>query len=201
MARIAFLTAGEGVERVELEAPWQAVVDAGHDAELLSTASEEVHLFDHLDRVKAQQVDRVVADALVEDYDALVLPGGVANPDALRMDEAAVAFVGDFVRSNKPVASICHAAWALVEADAVRGRALVEHLAATRLNGGETVLELAEEERDIRQGYLEQSGVNPTREMMAMIETSRAFEANTRLIQHQDSMISGLITRVLAVNS
>ncbi|HEX8780961.1 MAG TPA: type 1 glutamine amidotransferase domain-containing protein [Nocardioides sp.] len=124
MARIAFLTAGEGVERVELEAPWQAVVDAGHDAELLSTASEEVHLFDHLDRVKAQPVDRVVADALVEDYDALVLPGGVANPDALRMDADAVAFVGDFVRSNKPVASICHAAWALVEADAVRGRRL-----------------------------------------------------------------------------
>lgn len=124
MARIAFLTAGEGVERVELEDPWQAVTDAGHTAELLSPASEEVHLFDHLDRVKAQPVDRQVGDALVDEYDALVLPGGVANPDALRMDEDAVAFVRDFVASDKPVAAICHAAWTLVEADVVRGRRL-----------------------------------------------------------------------------
>jgi len=124
MARIAFLTAGEGVERVELEDPWRAVTDAGHTAELLSTVSEEVHLFEHLDRVAAQPVDRVVGDALVDEYDALVLPGGVANPDALRLDETAVAFVRDFVASDKPVAAICHAAWTLVEAGVVRGRRL-----------------------------------------------------------------------------
>ena len=122
--RIAFLTAPEGVEEVELTQPWQAAVDAGHTAELLSTDEGEVQLFDHLDRSSTQRVDRRVADVAVADYDALVLPGGVANPDALRMDTDAVAFVRDFVDSGKPVAAICHAPWTLVEADRVRGRRL-----------------------------------------------------------------------------
>ena len=120
--RIAFLTAPEGVEEVELTQPWQAAVDAGHTAELLSTDEGEVQLFDHLDRSSTQRVDRRVADVAVADYDALVLPGGVANPDALRMDAGAVAFVRDFIDSGKPVAAICHAPWTLVEADAVRGK-------------------------------------------------------------------------------
>lgn len=122
--RIAFLTAGEGIEEVELTEPWKAVTNAGHTAELLSLEEGEVQLFQHLDASTTQKVDRLVADASVGDYDALVLPGGVANPDALRTDEQAVAFVRDFVGSGRPVAAICHAPWTLVEADAVRGRRL-----------------------------------------------------------------------------
>ena len=120
--KIAFLTATEGIERVELTEPWDSVTDAGHTAELLSTESGEVQTFDHLDKAETRPVDRVVGDASVDDYDALVLPGGVANPDALRLDASAVAFVRDFAASGKPVAAICHAPWALVEADCLRGK-------------------------------------------------------------------------------
>ena len=120
--RIAFLTAAEGVEEVELTEPWKAVVDAGHTAHLLSTDEGDVQLFNHLDKSSTQRVDRRVSDVAVADYDALVLPGGVANPDALRTDDEAVAFVRDFAESGKPVAAICHAAWTLVEADVVRDR-------------------------------------------------------------------------------
>jgi protease I len=120
--RIAFLTASEGVEEVELTKPWQAAVDAGHTAELLSLDEGEVQLFNHLDKSSTRRVDRRVSDVAIGDYDALVLPGGVANPDALRMDGEAVAFIRDFVDSGKPVAAICHAAWTLVEADRVRGK-------------------------------------------------------------------------------
>ena len=122
--RIAFLTAAEGVEEVELTEPWQAAVDAGHTAELVSLDEGEVQLFQHLDRSSTQRIDRRVSDVAVADYDALVLPGGVANPDALRTDETAVAFVRDFVDSGKPVAAICHAPWTLVEADRVQGKRL-----------------------------------------------------------------------------
>ena len=122
--RIAFLTAPEGVEEVELTKPWQAMVDAGHTAELLSLDEGEVQLFNHLDKSTTRRVDRRVRDVSVADYDALVLPGGVANPDALRMDETAVAFVRDFVDSGKPVAAICHAPWTLVEAGRVEGKRL-----------------------------------------------------------------------------
>ncbi|MCX6395617.1 MAG: type 1 glutamine amidotransferase [Propionibacteriales bacterium] len=120
--RVAFLTAPEGVERVELTEPWTAVVDSGALAELLSTESGEVQTFDHLDRAETRKVDHVVGDRSVDDYDALVLPGGVANPDQLRQDQDAVAFVQAFVASGKPVAAICHAAWTLAEADVVGGR-------------------------------------------------------------------------------
>jgi len=122
--KIAFLTATEGIERVELTEPWDSVTDAGHTAELLSTESGEVQTFDHLDKAETRPVDRVVGDVSVDDYDALVLPGGVANPDALRTDPAAVGFVRDFVASGKPVAAICHAPWTLVEADGLRGKRL-----------------------------------------------------------------------------
>ena len=122
--RFAFLVAPEGIERVELVEPWDAVRDAGHEAVLLSTAEGEVQTFDHLDKAETRPVDAVVSTAQVDDYDVLVLPGGVANPDALRMDEKAVAFIADFVRSGKPVAAICHAPWTLIEADVVRGRTL-----------------------------------------------------------------------------
>ena len=120
--RIAFLTASEGIEAVELTDPWDAVTGAGHTAELLSPESGEVQLFNHLDKAETRTVDTTVADASVDDYDALVLPGGVANPDALRMDEKSVAFIKAFVDSGKPVAAICHAPWTLVEAGVLSGK-------------------------------------------------------------------------------
>ncbi|MGN6754083.1 MAG: type 1 glutamine amidotransferase domain-containing protein [Intrasporangium sp.] len=120
--KIAFLTANEGVEQVELTEPWKAVTDAGHDAVMIAPDSGTVQMFNHLDKADTKQVDQTVGDARVGDYDALVLPGGVANPDALRQDQQAVAFVKEFVASGKPVAVICHAPWMLVEADVVSGR-------------------------------------------------------------------------------
>jgi protease I len=122
--KIAFVIAPEGTERVELTDPWKAVEDAGHEPVLLSTTDGKAELFDHLDRADTQAIDGQVGSATVDDYDALVLPGGVANPDALRLDEGAVSFVRDFVASGKPVAAICHAPWTLVEADVLKGRRL-----------------------------------------------------------------------------
>jgi protease I len=121
---VAFLVAAEGIEQVELTEPWKAVQAAGHSAVLVSPQKGEVQAFHHLDKADTFEVDVPVAEASVDDYAALVLPGGVANPDALRRDDDAVRFVGDFVASGKPVAAICHAPWTLVEADAVRGRRL-----------------------------------------------------------------------------
>jgi protease I len=120
--KIAFLVAAEGVEKAELVEPWAAVSKAGHHAVLLSPQTGEVQLFEHLDKADSQPVDQAVGGASVDDFDALVLPGGVANPDALRTDAAAVAFVREFVESGKPVAAICHAPWTLIEADVVRGK-------------------------------------------------------------------------------
>jgi protease I len=122
--KIAFLTAAEGVEKVELTDPWGAVSDAGYQPILISPDEGKVQLFEHLDKADTQAVDVAVAEASIEDYDALVLPGGVANPDLLRMDADAVAFVREFVESGKPVAAICHAPWTLVEAGVLRGRRL-----------------------------------------------------------------------------
>ncbi|MBM9623205.1 type 1 glutamine amidotransferase domain-containing protein [Streptomyces zhihengii] len=121
---IAFLTAHEGVEQIELTDPWQAVKDAGGEPRLISTRPGTVQAFEHLDAAGTFPVDQVVSEASAGDYDALVLPGGVANPDALRMDEDAVAFVKAFADAGKPIAAICHAPWTLVEADLVRGRTL-----------------------------------------------------------------------------
>ena len=120
--KIAFLVAAEGIERVELTEPWKAVSEAGHQPVLLSPESGEVQTFDHLTAAERRPVDQAVGEASMDDFAALVLPGGVANPDALRTDEAAVSFVKAFVESGKPVAAICHAPWTLVEADVVRGR-------------------------------------------------------------------------------
>jgi protease I len=122
--KVAFLVAAEGIEQVELTEPWKAVTDAGHEAVLVSPASGSVQMFHHLDKADTKQVDLTVADARVDDFDALVLPGGVANPDALRRDAGAVALARDFVASGKAVAAICHAPWTLIEADVVRGRRL-----------------------------------------------------------------------------
>jgi protease I len=122
--RVAFLVAPEGIEQVELTEPWKAVESAGGKPELLSTDSGEVQAFNHLDKADTFKVDRTVSEADASDYDGLVLPGGVANPDFLRTDEDAVAFVRAFFEQAKPVAAICHAPWTLIEADVVKGRTL-----------------------------------------------------------------------------
>jgi deglycase len=120
---IAFL-ATEGVEQVELTEPWKAVEEAGGRPELISLEEGEVQAFNHLDKGDTFRADRAVADADASAYDGLVLPGGVANPDFLRADENAVAFVRAFFDQAKPVAAICHGPWTLVEADVLRGRTI-----------------------------------------------------------------------------
>ena len=122
--RIAFLVANEGVEQVELTEPWKAVEQAGAQPELVSLKEGKVQAFNHLDKGDKFDVDRTVADADESDYDALVLPGGVANPDFLRMDERAVRFARAFFESGKPVGVICHGPWTLVEAGVVRERTI-----------------------------------------------------------------------------
>jgi protease I len=122
MATVAFLVAHEGVEQVELTQPWKDVQDAGATPILVSTTDGEVQGFDHLDEADTFEVDRQVGEVSVEDFDLLVLPGGVANPDALRLDDQAVGLVRDALERGTPVAAICHAPWMLVEADGVRGR-------------------------------------------------------------------------------
>lgn len=122
--KVAFLMANEGIEQVELTAPWQAVQQAGAEPVLVAPEAGTVQAFEHLDRADSFDVDLTVAQARVQDFVALVLPGGVANPDALRTDAAAVALVRSFVEAGRPVAAICHAPWTLVEADVVRGRRL-----------------------------------------------------------------------------
>jgi protease I len=122
--RVAFLVANEGVEQVELTEPWKAVRDAGGDPELIAPEAGQIQAFNHLDKGDKFDVDKTVDEADAGDYDALVLPGGVANPDILRTIEQAVAFARSFFEEGKPVGVICHGPWTLVEADVVRGRTL-----------------------------------------------------------------------------
>jgi protease I len=121
---IAFLAAAEGTEQVELTEPWQAVFARGWRPVLVSPARDRIQMFEHLDRAGTMDVDVPVGMASETGFAGLVLPGGVANPDRLRTDPAAVAFVGSFFAAGKPVAAICHAPWTLIEADVVRGRTL-----------------------------------------------------------------------------
>src|SRR5688572_18535049 len=118
---VAFLVANEGVEQVELTEPWKAVEEAGGRPQLVAPESGTVQAFDHLDKADTFDVDRTTADLWVDDYDGVVLPGGVANPDQLRTDEAAVSFLRQFVQAGKPVAVICHGPWTLVEAGVLDG--------------------------------------------------------------------------------
>ena len=122
--RIAFLVAPEGIEQVELTEPWKAVEDAGGKPELISTDSGEVQAFNHLDKADTFPVDHTVGESDASDYAGLVLPGGVANPDFLRMDENAVGFARAFFEQSKPVGAICHAPWTLIEADVLKGRTI-----------------------------------------------------------------------------
>ena len=122
--RIAFLVANEGVEQVELTSPWEAVRAAGGTPELVAPEAGTVQAFNHLDRAGTFPVDSAVGEVRVDDYDALVLPGGVANPDQLRAVPEAVAFVRGMFETGRPVGVICHGPWTIVEADMVRGRTI-----------------------------------------------------------------------------
>ena len=121
--RIAFL-ATDGVEQSELEQPWHELQKAGAKVELLSVHKGAIQAVRHMDKGDTFEVDGLVADADASDYDGLVLPGGVANPDTLRANDKAVRFVRQFFEQSKPVAAICHAPWTLIEAGVVRGRTI-----------------------------------------------------------------------------
>jgi len=119
--KIAFI-ATDMVEEVELTKPWEAVKEAGGQPELVSIETGEIQAFNHYDKSNTYKVDKDFSSARVDDYDGLVIPGGVGNPDTMRMNDDAVEFVRSFFEAGKPVAVICHGPWMLVEADVVRGR-------------------------------------------------------------------------------
>lgn len=135
--RVAFL-ATEGVEQVELTEPWTALQREGARLDLVSIDRGEVQAFNHLDRADTFTVDRTAEEATAQEYDALVLPGGVANPDNLRTDEHAVRFVRSFFEAGKPVGAICHAPWLLAEAGVAAGRTITSFpsLATDMRNAG-----------------------------------------------------------------
>lgn len=119
--RIAFL-ATDGFEQVELTKPWEAIKDAGATVELISLKKGRIQGVNHDEKADTFEVDKSVTEVSASDYDGLVLPGGVFNPDALRVNQEAVDFIRDFFSQHKPVAAICHGPWTLIEADVVRGR-------------------------------------------------------------------------------
>ncbi len=122
--RVAFMVAQEGVEEVELTKPWEAIERAGGTPELIAPKAGEVQAMDHLDKASKFSVDRTLGEVRPSEYDAVVLPGGVANPDELRTEERAVSFLRQFVSEGKPVGVICHGPWTLVEADLIRDRTI-----------------------------------------------------------------------------
>lgn len=122
--RIAFVVANEGIERVELTRPWEALLAEGARPELVAPKKGTAQTMDHLDKAEEVPVDKATTEVSPKDFDALVLPGGVANPDQLRMDEAAVNFVRSMFEAGKPAAVICHGPWTLVEAGLVKDRTL-----------------------------------------------------------------------------
>ncbi|EGF27391.1 intracellular protease, PfpI family protein [Rhodopirellula baltica WH47] len=119
--RIAFL-ATDGFEQVELTKPWEAIQAAGAEVVLVSPKDGKIQGMNHDEKADQFTVDQNVANVSAEDFDGLVLPGGVANPDTLRTCETSVSFIRDFFKQHKPVAAICHGPWTLIEADVVRGR-------------------------------------------------------------------------------
>jgi protease I len=122
--RVAFLVANEGAEQVELTEPWKAVEEAGGQPILVAPKSGKVQAFNHLDKGDTFTVDETLDTATPDRFDALVLPGGVANPDFLRMQPPAVHFVREFGESGKPIGVICHGPWTMIDAGLVRGRRL-----------------------------------------------------------------------------
>src|SRR6201990_998760 len=126
--KIVAILAADGVEKVELEQPRAALIEEGAQVQLLSLKTGEIQARNHdLEPAGTFEVDRAVSEVSVDEFDALVLPGGTVNPDKLRLDESAVKFVRDFVNSGKPVAAICHGPWTLVEAGVVAGRKLTSY--------------------------------------------------------------------------
>jgi protease I len=122
--KIAILVANEGVEEIELTSPRDTLREAGAEIDLLAPEGSEIQAFNHLDKGEVFTADKAVGEANPDDYDGLVLPGGVANPDQLRTDTDAVQFVRSFFEAGKPVGAICHAPWTLINADVVDGRTL-----------------------------------------------------------------------------
>jgi protease I len=122
--RIAFLVAQEGVEEVELTKPWEALKAAGATPELIAPKRGAVQAMNHLDKGSTFPVDRTLEEAQPQEYDAVVLPGGVANPDELRLEQRAVRFLQELSAEGKPIGVICHGPWTLIEADLVRERTL-----------------------------------------------------------------------------
>jgi protease I len=122
--KIAFIVANEGVEQVELTSPWQAVKDAGGEPVLVATKAGDVQAFNHLDKGEVFQATVDTGALNADDYAGVVLPGGVANPDQLRTDAKAVAFLRGWAQAGKPVAAICHGPWTLVEAGVISGKTL-----------------------------------------------------------------------------
>ena len=120
---IAFLVANEGAEQIELTEPWRAVEEAGGRPMLIAPDSnKKVQAFNHLDKADSFAVDMSTGEANANEFDGLVLPGGVANPDQLRMDKPAIEFIQEMFKAKKPVAVICHGPWTLVEAGVLKGR-------------------------------------------------------------------------------
>jgi protease I len=122
--KVAFLVAQEGVEEVELTEPWKAVEQAGGQPVLIAPDEGEVQAFNHLDKSSTYPVDKTLAEAEPSEYDGVVLPGGVANPDQLRTEQGALEFLRAIFSAGKPVGVICHGPWTLIDADLVQGRKL-----------------------------------------------------------------------------
>jgi protease I len=137
------IIAADGVEQSELEQPRESVENAGAETELISLDEGEIQAMNgDINKGDTFDVDRVIGDADPNDYDGLILPGGVANPDNLRQDEGVIRFLQDFFAAGKPVGAICHAPWTLVEADLVGGRRLTSYPSIRtdiRNAGGEVV--------------------------------------------------------------
>ena len=122
--RVAFVVANEGIEQVELTEPWRAVQNAGGRPELVAPKPGTARAMNHLDWADEFPVDRTTADAHADDYDAMVLPGGVANPDQLRLDKPAMRLLHEVAEAGKPIAVICHGPWSLIDAGVARGRTM-----------------------------------------------------------------------------
>jgi len=122
--RVAFVVANEGVEQAELVEPWNAVIEAGGEAVLAAPKTGTVQMFQHLDKAETREATMATSELDAGEFDALVLPGGVANADQLRADTPAVEFVAEMVRADVPIGVICHGPWTLIEAGGVRNRTL-----------------------------------------------------------------------------
>jgi len=118
------IMATDGFEEVELTQPMEALKAAGAEVDIIAPKDGEIQGFNHLSPSQKIKVDHALSDAIAADYDALMLPGGVANPDQLRINEQATGFVRSFAKAGKPIGAICHAPWILINAGLAEGRTL-----------------------------------------------------------------------------